>query len=98
MVAGGRVDEARLEPGSVGPIKLARDDDASNRRAVAADPLGDRLNDNVGAELEGADEVASAAEGVVDDEGDLVLVGEGLWGYCFGSVRLTLRLRAQLGC
>jgi hypothetical protein len=49
------------------PVELAAvDDDAADGGAVAADPLSRRVDDNVGAVLDGADEVAARAEGVVD--------------------------------
>jgi hypothetical protein len=56
------------EAGSVlAPIELAAvDDDTANGGAVAADPLGGRVDDDVGAVLNGADKVAASTEGVVD--------------------------------
>lgn len=56
------------EPGAVlTPVELARvDDDSADGCAVAADPLGGRVNDNVGAVVNGSDEVAASAKGIID--------------------------------
>jgi hypothetical protein len=49
------------------PVELAAvDDDTADGRAVAAYPFGRGVDDNVGAVVDGADEVAACAEGVVD--------------------------------
>lgn len=56
-----------LREAAVVPLELAAvDDDAADGGAVAADPLGGGVDDDVGAVLDGADEVASRAKGVVD--------------------------------
>lgn len=56
------------EAGAVlAPVELARvDHNAADGCAVAADPFSRRVDDNVGAVVDGADEVASRSEGVVD--------------------------------
>ncbi|KAB8760612.1 hypothetical protein FH972_026604 [Carpinus fangiana] len=60
------------------PVELAAvDDDAADGGAVAANPLGGRVDDNVGAVVDGAHKVAAGAKGVVDDDGHAVLVGDG---------------------
>ena len=43
---------------------------------MAADPFGGAVDDDVGAVVDGAAEVAAGAEGVVDDEGDAGVVGD----------------------
>ena len=49
------------------PVELARvDEDAGDGGAVAADPLCGGVDDDVGAVLDGTDEVAAGAKGVVD--------------------------------
>jgi hypothetical protein len=67
VVALGRLDKLR-EPGAVlAPIELARvDEDAADGGAVATDPLGRRVDDNVGAMVDGTDEVATSPERVVN--------------------------------
>lgn len=48
------------------PVKGATvDNDATNRGAVAADPFGGRVNDNVYAVVDGTTEVSGTAKGVV---------------------------------
>lgn len=42
---------------------------------MAANPLGSRVDDNVGSVLNGLDQVASSAEGVVYYKGNAVVVG-----------------------
>lgn len=41
---------------------------------MASNPLGGRVNDDVGAVVDGTDKVSAGSEGVVDDEGDLVVM------------------------
>lgn len=51
------------------PVKLARvDDDTADGGAVAADPLGGRVDDNIGAVVDGADVVTTSTKGVVNLE------------------------------
>ena len=52
------------------------DDDAAEDGAVPADPLGRAVGDDVRAVVEGADEVASHAESVVNEKWDTVVVGQ----------------------
>ena len=54
--------------------RAAVDDDATDRGAVAADELGGRVHDDVGTPLEGPEQ-PRRGHGVVDDQGDAVLVG-----------------------
>src|SRR3712207_7713840 len=57
------------------PIELARvDDDATQGRPVAADELGGAVYHDVGTMLNGANKIRSA-EGIVDDERQLMAVG-----------------------
>ena len=67
VVALGRLNELRESRRVLAPVELARvDDDAADGGAVAADPLGGRVDDDVCAVVDGADEVAPGAKGVVD--------------------------------
>ena len=60
-----------------GPVKgAAVHDHTADGGAVAADELGGGLHHDVGAVLDGTDQVGGA-EGVVDDQGQAVLVGDG---------------------
>lgn len=53
--------------GVLEPVKLARvDDDTADSGAVTADPLGSRVDDNIGAVVDGADVVTTSTEGVVN--------------------------------
>lgn len=67
VVALGRLDKLREARAVLTPVELARvDDDAADGGAVTADPLGGRVDDNIGAVVDGADEVAAGTERVVD--------------------------------
>ena len=58
------------------PVEVpAVDDDAAHAGAVAADPFGAAVRDDVGAEGDGFGEIAAHAEGVVDDKRDSCRVG-----------------------
>ena len=60
------------------PVEFPRvDDDAADCGAVAADPFGGRMHDDVGAVLDGAHKVAAGAKSVVYDDGDAGFVGDG---------------------
>ena len=73
MVARVRLDELR-ELARGNPVELAAvDDDAAERRAVAADELRSRVDDDVRAILERA-QLIRRRERAVDDERDVVLV------------------------
>lgn len=55
--------------GVLEPVKLARvDDDTANGGAVAANPLGGRVDDDISTVVDGADEVTASTEGVVNLE------------------------------
>lgn len=87
---------------AVAPVEFARvDDDATNDGAVAANPLGSRVEDNVSAVLDGADNVTTVAKGVVDDQrnaggvgnvGDGAVVGNVVGGVAEGLDVNTLGL------
>ena len=67
VVALGRLDELREARAVLAPVELARvDDDTADGGAVTADPLGGRVDDNIGAVDDGADEVAASTVRVVD--------------------------------
>jgi len=67
MVTLGRLVHLREARGVLAPVELAAvDDDAADRGAVAADPFGRAVDDDVGAVVDRAAEVAAGAEGVVD--------------------------------
>ena len=59
------------------------DDDSADAGAVAAEPLGEGVDDDVGAVLEWLGE-DGGGEGVVDDEGDAELFGFGTDGFEVG--------------
>ena len=67
VVALGGLDKLREARGVGAPVKLAAvDNDAADGGAVAANPLGGRVHDNVGAMVDGAQEVTTSAKCVVD--------------------------------
>lgn len=54
------------ELSAASPIEIASiHDDAAENSSMSADPLGGRLNDDVGSELDGLDEVSTTAKGVL---------------------------------
>lgn len=74
----------------LGPGELAGvDDGAADGGAVAAQVLGQRVHDDVGAVLEGAAEIGRG-NGVVDDQGDAVVVGDLGDGLDVGDVALRV--------
>lgn len=61
------LDELGEAGGVLAPVELAAvDDDAADGGAVAADPLGCALDDDIRAVVDRADEVAAGTEGVVN--------------------------------
>ena len=95
MVAGVGVSKGgKLAAGL--PVELAGiDDDTAQRGAVAADELGGRVDNDVRAVLDRTDQVRSA-EGVVDDQRDVVLVGNLGDGVDVGNVRVGVTQRLQI--
>ena len=74
VIRGVRLGQAGEALDVLRPFELAAvDDDAAEGGAVAAQELGDRVHDDVGAVLEGADQIGGR-DGVVDDQRDAVLV------------------------
>lgn len=72
VVALGRLDKLREARGVGAPVKLAAvDNDTADRGAVAANPLGCGVHDNVGAVVNRAQEVTTSAKGVVDLSDDI---------------------------
>lgn len=89
MVAFARLDHLReaLAGAFAAPVEFAAvDDDAADCGAVAADPFRGRVDDDVGAVLQGLHVVAACAEGVVYYDGDGVLVGDCGDGFEVGDV------------
>ena len=85
MVAGVRLGDGGVLPGSC-PVKLTGvHDDAAQGGSVAAQELGGGVNDDVRAVLDGADQVGGA-EGVVHHQGDAVLVCQLSQGVDVGNV------------
>lgn len=67
VVALGGLDELGESLAVLAPVKLAGvDDDTSNGGSVAADPLGGRVNDDVGAVVDGANKVSTGTKSVVN--------------------------------
>ena len=78
------------------PVKFAGiHDDAAQGGAVTADELGGGVNHNVGAVLDGPDQVGGA-EGVVDDQGQTVLVGDGGDGVNVGNIGVGIAQGLQI--
>lgn len=77
MVSGTRLDELR-EPTSVGrPVELAAvDHHAADGGAVAAYPFGRTVHDDIRSVFDGSAEEPAGCEGVIDDHGDAVRVGD----------------------
>ena len=68
MITFGRLGKA-AEP-SRRPVEISTVNDyTADRRAVTADPLGSRMNDNVGAVLDRSYNVSSGTECVVYNKG-----------------------------
>jgi hypothetical protein len=71
-----RFCEAR-ELARLGPVELARVyDDTSNGGTVASNPLGSTVHDDICAVLDWVDNIAAGTEGVVDDQGNPMVVGD----------------------
>ena len=76
------------------PRELAAvDDDAADAGAVAAEPLCQGMDDDVGPVIDGLGEVRGA-EGAVDYQGDAVVVGD--FGDCIEVGDLERRVRDRL--
>lgn len=67
VVTLGRLDELGEAGRVLAPVELAAvDNDTGDGSAVAADPLGGGVDDDIGTMLNGSDEVATGTEGVVN--------------------------------
>lgn len=67
VVAGRGLVELGEAVGVLEPVKLARvDNDTADGGSVAADPLSGRVDDNIGAVVDGTDEVTASTKGVVN--------------------------------
>ena len=67
VVALSRLDHLGEALGVLAPVELAGvDDDTADGGAVAANPLGSRVDDDISTVLDGADEVTTGTEGVVN--------------------------------
>lgn len=75
MIAGIRLGELRKPSGGLPVEGAAVYDDAAQGGAVSADKFGSRVNHNIRAMLNGPDQIGGA-EGVIDDQGNLMLMGE----------------------
>ena len=95
MVGRVRIDEVGLEARRGRPVELAAVHDHSpDRGSVAADPLGGRVDDDVGAPIDRPGE--DRGEGVVDDDGDLVFVGDGGDALEIGHVQARVADRLEV--
>ena len=78
------------------PVEVAAvHDDAAQRGAMAADKLGGRVHHDVCAVLDGTDEVRGA-EGVINDQRQAVLVGDGCNGVDIRDVAVGVAQRFQI--
>ena len=78
------------------PVELAGiHDDPAQSGAVAADELGGGVDHDVRAVLDGPDQIGGA-EGVVDDQGQAVLVGNGRDGVDVGNVGVGVAQGLQI--
>ena len=80
------------------PVEFAGvHDDAAQGGAVAAQELGGRVDHDIGAMRNGTDEIGRA-EGVVDDQGQTVPVGDGGDGVNVRDVAVGIAQRLQVNC
>lgn len=87
MVAVARLDHLREARGVGAPVEVpAVDDDAADGGAVAADPFGRGVHDDVCAVVEGAAEVTTGAESVVYDDGDAFSMCHLHYGFEIGDI------------
>jgi hypothetical protein len=54
---------------------------------VTADPFGGRFHHDIGPLFDRATEIAAAAEGIIDDQGNAVLVGDMGQGGKIGNIK-----------
>ena len=78
------------------PVEVAAvHDDAAQRGAVAADELGGGVDHDVCAVLDGADQIRSA-EGVINDQRQAMLMGDGCDGVDVGDVAVGVAQGLQI--
>ena len=95
VVAGIGVGDGRVFAAGL-PVEFSGvHDDAAQGGAVPADELGGRVDHDVGAVLDGADQVGGA-EGIVDDQGQPVPVGDGGDGVDIGDVAVRVSKGLQI--
>ncbi|MNC28978.1 hypothetical protein D3C75_772100 [compost metagenome] len=77
------------------PVKLASVyDDSANRGAMAADKFGSRMHHDIRSVLNRAQQIRTR-EGIVDNQRNSVLMGDGC--YCFDIQYVTLRVADRFG-
>lgn len=87
MVAIRGLDHLRESLAVLAPVEAAAvNNNTANSRAVATNPLGRRVDNNVGTVLKRANKVASSAKGVVDDHGHTIVMGNLRNGFKIGDV------------
>jgi hypothetical protein len=80
------------------PVEFARvDNHAADGGTVAPDPFCGRVHNDVGAVGDGAAVVAAGTEGIVDDYGNAVFVGDGDDGFEVGDVVFWVADAFELG-
>ena len=95
VVAGVRLGDGGILAAGLPVEGAAVHDDTAQAGAVAADELGGGVDDDVSAVLQGPDQVGGA-EGVVDDQGQAVLVGDGGDGVNVGDVAVGVAQGLQV--
>ena len=97
MIAGVRVRDQR-ELSTRSPVKLAGiDNHTAERRAVAADELRRRVDNDVRAVLDGADEIGRA-KGIIDDDGKRMLVRNLCNRVDVGNIAVGVSERLKVNC
>lgn len=67
MIARGGLDQLRESRAVLSPVKFAAVDNyTSDGGAVATNPLGSTVDDNVGTKIDGTDEIAAGSKGVIN--------------------------------
>ena len=84
---------------AVAPVVVtAVHDHAADGSAMAADPLGGRFHHDVGAEFQGPYEIATGAESIVYDQGQVILFGQGHKFLEIGNVQPRVADGLQVDC
>jgi len=83
------LDHIRESLAVLAPVEVTGiDDDTTDGRAVAANPFGGGVNDDIGSVLDGLDEVSAGSKGVVHDQRNTRIVGDLCNGLEIGDVVL----------